>query len=137
VNEDPVIPAGFEIYRKQRAQRPREPFARLTAQGIITLNVAAYGLLGEPPAVTLLWSAADRVVGLRPASSSELDAFRVRLAGASSGRVISARSFFLWAGIKGDGTRRPLVMEDGVGCIRLGADDAADPPGRQPGTGKD
>jgi hypothetical protein len=112
-------PPGFEIYRRQNSRGwRRDPVVTFSRASVITINEAAYRILGQPPAVVLLWARDERVVGLRPADAGEKGAYRCRMT-PSSTRVVSARAFFRWAGIAADGVRRPLVMDDGIGCIRL------------------
>jgi hypothetical protein len=111
----------FETFTRKNAKAVRDPALTVTVRGTINLNGAAYGLLGEPEAVTLLYDKAQRTVGLRPAGRDDQNAYVVRPLGKNgTSWTVAAHSFCAW--IQADLTaarRYPLALEAGVGCADL------------------
>lgn len=112
----------FEVFERTNARASLTPTLTVTVRGTLNLNQAAYGSLGKPEAVVLLYAAEDRVIALRPAGRDEPDAYRVSPLG-KSGRswTVVAREFCAW--IKADlsaARRYPLKLDDdGLGCADL------------------
>ncbi len=76
------------------SQGPREaPRARLLRGGDMSLNHAAYALLGEPKAVVLLFDPGRRAVGLRPAPPNSPHAYPVRKQRDARSYLISTAGF--------------------------------------------
>lgn len=109
---------GGQLGTRQR----REPYLTVGPR-LITLNVGAYRLLGEPAAVEYLWDQDEHIIGLRATEDTDvgyrLSAQTIRRGGA---RAASSAAFLGWAGIAAAGQRfRPWLTED-VLCIRIDDD---------------
>jgi hypothetical protein len=88
----------------------------ITRQRCISLNQAAYNLLGCPPAVVLLYAAGGMAIGLRADSEGTAYSFRVRPMGKGTNYLINATAFMRYHGI--DCSRltifRQVAFEDGI-----------------------
>src|SRR4051812_18291260 len=68
----------FEVFRAPGKPSRIEPTVTLQTKGPISLNQAAYELLGSPEAVELLYSRSQHVIGMRPAEAGSPYAIPVR-----------------------------------------------------------
>ena len=112
----------FEIFERKNARASKGPTLTITVRGTLNLNGPAYALLGKPEAVVLLYARADRVIGLRPASRDEQNAYLVRPLGKSGNSwTVVATEFSAWIEADLSAARRyPLEAEpDGVCFVRL------------------
>jgi hypothetical protein len=69
---------GFEVFNKRLAPLSKTPSVTIQKRGLMSLNRAAYALLGEPKAVELLYDREERVIGLRPVSEDVPHAYPLR-----------------------------------------------------------
>jgi hypothetical protein len=93
----------------------------ITRQRCISLNQAAYNLLGCPPAVVLLYDAGGTAIGLRAASEDTAYSFRVQSWGTGTNYLINAVAFVRYYGI--DCSRmtvfKRVAFEDGILILPL------------------
>jgi hypothetical protein len=120
VSTEPDL-TGFEEFQRKYAKASREPTLTVTVRGTLNLNEAARAALGNPEAVVLLYARDEAIIGLRPASRDEPNAYLVGKVGtAGKSQTIVAKDFCAWIGADLSEARRyPLAMEDGIGCVRL------------------
>ena len=112
----------FETFTKSLVPLAAMPRVTLQKRGTITLNTAAYAVLGSPEAVELLYDREARVLGLRRVPGSTQHAAFVRPS-TKSGRgpyVISAMAFMRYYDIDTEVARRWwATSRDGVLCVDL------------------
>jgi hypothetical protein len=121
----------FEVYRKDRTPANSTPSVTVTQRGQISVNDAAFAQLGSPKAVELLYSRADRIIGLRPVDPDERHAYVPRTRSAKyNGHgpyVVSGSGFFSYFGIEVSQTMRyAATVEDGILRIDLNDPDPKD-----------
>jgi len=98
---------AFETFKRQRAPVTDEPAITIQKRGAISLNAAAYGLLGSPDHVELLYDRAERLIGIRKVDSTVPHAYVVRPLGKSgTTHLVSGSAFMAWYGIELDAARR-------------------------------
>lgn len=114
---------AFKVFEKGSAPASNVPSATIQKRGLISLNRAAFGMIGSPDAVELLWDADRQVVGLRPSSPSNPNAYpaRPQSQGSSKGPILIAGSLFTrYIGLDTTEARRWVPsVEDGVLCLDL------------------
>ena len=109
----------FKIFKRTNARAPHGPTLTVTSRGTLNLSRAAWELLGKPQAVTLLYAADERIIGLKPADRDAPNAYLVRVLG-KYGRQVAARVFCRYIEADLSAARRyPLVLDDGIGCVDL------------------
>lgn len=113
--------AGFEEFERKYAKASREPTLTVTVRGTLNLNEPALTALGHPQGVVLMYARNEAIIGLRPASREEPNAYAVnKLGGAEKSRTIVAKDFCAWIGADLTEARRyPMTIEDGIGCVNL------------------
>src|SRR5258708_21554751 len=114
--------SDFEEFKRLNARTSRHPTLTVTVRGTLNLNEAAFGLLGKPDAVVLLYARAERIIALRPAGRDDPNAYHVSLLGKSGhSRTVVAREFSAWIEADLSAARRyPLELDDdGLGFARL------------------
>lgn len=121
----------FEVYRKDRTPANSTPSVTVTQRGQLSINDAAFAELGSPKAVELLYSRADRIIGLRPVDPTERHAYvpRARTAkyNGHGPYVVSGSGFLSYFGIEVDQTTRyPATVKDGILRIDLNNPDPKD-----------
>lgn len=111
----------FEVFTRKYAKASSEPTLTVTVRGTLNLNEAAFVTLGKPEAVVLLYDRDEAVIGLRPSSREEPNAYLVgRLGNGGKSRTIVCKDFCAWIGADlAEARRYPLAMEDDVGCVAL------------------
>lgn len=114
---------GFEVFDKRMAPLAKAPSVTIQRKGIISINRAAYALMGEPATVELLYDKDRKVVGLRGADESVPHAYEVRAQSASKETgplIVAGTAFTNFYKIDTTVSRRwqPFV-EDGILCIDL------------------
>src|SRR5215213_2963119 len=106
-----VIVATFEVFMGRASPIPREAALTIYPRGVFSVNRAAFGALGEPVAVELLFDPTERLIGLRGVSRQVPHAYPLRTQAASSSMLISGRAFARHYGISTDVARRyPATM---------------------------
>ncbi len=116
---------SWEVFEGSHRRRHEDApmVTPLRGEGLaFALNPAAVAAMGEPEAVVLLWSEADRCVGFRPTAASDPRAYRLRRFGKSGGksRHVSGGAFRKRYGLEGlPATRIPARMEGGVLVVDL------------------
>jgi hypothetical protein len=114
----------FERYDKRTAPIGGVPFVTIQRSGPMSINKAAYELLGEPEAVELLYSRKNRAIGLRKVSKKEPYAFAVRPQGRKgrkpSNYLVAIQAFAKHYDIDTSvAMRYPAEMKDDVLVIEL------------------
>jgi hypothetical protein len=114
---------GFEVYQKGSAPVPTTPSVTIQKRGLLSINRAAYELIGKPEGVELLWDAENRIIALRPAPLSNQNAYPVRAQGTHADRgpwLIAGTLFTQFIGLDTTAARRwsPNV-EDGLLLIDI------------------
>jgi hypothetical protein len=97
---------GFELYVKGLIPREERPALTVLKRGAISFNQAAYGALGEPRAVQLLFSPQARVIGLRGTSPEHPSAHPVRRQKQTRSFLVAAKGFLRHYGISFEVSRR-------------------------------
>lgn len=87
---------GFTVYQKGSAPVATVPTLTIQKRGLLSVNRAAYEMMGQPDAVELLWDADRRVIGLRGAPVDGPNSYPVRAqsANSSKGPLLIAGSLF-------------------------------------------
>ncbi|MGB7449085.1 MAG: hypothetical protein WA892_08165 [Ornithinimicrobium sp.] len=75
---------GFKVFEKGSA--PVQTVQSVTVQkhGLISLHAAAHQMLDEAEAVTLMWDAERRLIGLKPCDTSDPNGYPARPTGGST-----------------------------------------------------
>lgn len=114
---------GFEVFEKGSAPVSTVPAATIQKRGLISLNRAAHALIDSPEAVELLWDADRNMIGIRPASLENPNAYPARPQSPSSrkGPVLIAGSLFTrHIGLDTSEARRWVpTVENGILVIDL------------------
>ena len=114
---------AFKVFEKGSAPVATVPSATIQKRGMISLNRAAFNLIGAPSAVQLLWDEERRVIGLQAAAIDSPNAYpaRPQSAKADKGPVLIAGSLFTrFIGLDtSDAHRWVPAVEDGILCIDL------------------
>ncbi len=117
------VSAEFETFTRRAAPVVREPVVALQRRGVLSLNRAAYELLGEPATVELLFDRTGRRIGIRPIASDAPHAYRVRKQPGSATYLVAAKAFMQFYGIPNDQARRyDADLVDGVLVAELRQD---------------
>lgn len=74
---------GFEVFEKGTAPVKTVPSVTIQKRGMFSLNAAALQLMGTPEAVTFLWDAERRVIGLKACGVSDPNAYPIRSTGSA------------------------------------------------------
>jgi len=87
---------AFKVFEKGSAPVATVPSVTIQKRGLISLNRAAFNLIGAPGAVELLWDEERRVIGLRPAPIEKPNAYPARPQSSKTDRgpVMIAGSLF-------------------------------------------
>ena len=112
---------SFDEFQRRYARAASAPTLTVTTRGALNFNEPALVALGKPEAVVLMYARDEAVIGLRPASRDEENAYRISASGKDgTTRTIVAKDFCAWIGADLSEARRyPLTVEDGIGCVRL------------------
>jgi hypothetical protein len=114
-------PTSWKEFDRGDAAKTLAARVTITRQGYISLNQAAYDLLGRPPAVVLLYDAGGTAIGLRAASEDTAYSFRVQSWGTGTNYFINAAAFVRYYGI--DCSRvtvfKRVAFEDGILILPL------------------
>jgi hypothetical protein len=108
---------AFEVFKKSSAPVPSVPSVTIQKRGLISLNRAAYELIHTPEAVELLWDAERRVIGMRPATLENPDAYPARPQNLKSNRgpiLVAGNLFTRYIGLDTSLAKRwvPHVEDD-------------------------
>jgi hypothetical protein len=110
----------FQKFDKRTSRLVKRPELTIQAKGTLSLNAAAHHLIGSPEAVELLYDEENKVIGLRPVSPEDPDAYPVRPIGGGGTYVLSGRAFLKWFDIDfGTPTRREVTVVNGVLIVDL------------------
>ena len=101
-----MIEEGFELYIKGKTPRTPWPRVSILKRGAISFNEAAFGALGSPKAVQLLFNRTEQLVGIRPCDPSHPSAHSVRSQAGARSYVVGCQGFLQFCGIKTDVSRR-------------------------------
>lgn len=108
----------FEVFKKRSKPLNGQSYVTVQRRGTMSMNTAAYNALGSPAAIELLYDAAERIIGMRPAEQSSEYAYPMR--GVRGSYVLSGIAFANYYGIDTSVSRRyPAYVEDGVLCVDL------------------
>jgi hypothetical protein len=114
----------FKEFDKRAATASKSPFVTHQRRGPFSMNRAAFELMGEPEAVTLLYDEEEQLIGFKPADSSNPRSFPVRPQGKNAATLmIAGQSFSKHFGLDTSIARRYSVeMRDGVLVLDLKSD---------------
>jgi hypothetical protein len=93
VDEHKVASADWEVFRGWGASERAAPRVALRRDRSLSLNAAAYDLLGRPAEVHLLFSASRRAIGIRAALEDIGQRFHVRQERKDTRYVVEAAPF--------------------------------------------
>lgn len=114
---------AFKVFEKSSAPVGTVPSVTIQKRGLISLNRAAFNLIGAPGAVELLWDEERRVIGLRPAPIDKPNAYPARPQSSKTDRgpVLFAGSLFtrFISLDTSDAHRWAPTVEDEILCIDL------------------
>ena len=110
---------GFELFEKGSAPRPTTPSVTIQKRGLISINLAAFEMLGKPEAVELLWDGERRAIAIRAAKSTSHNAYLPRAQGKDSEEkgpwLIAGTLFTQHAGLDTSEAHRWVpTLEDGL-----------------------
>jgi hypothetical protein len=114
----------FERYDRRSAPIKTSPFVTLQRRGPMSLNMAAYELLGKPEGAELLFDRENQLIGIRKVPATEPYAFPVRPQGRKGAKpsnyVMSTQAFTKHYDIDTSIARRfPVEMQDDILTIDL------------------
>jgi hypothetical protein len=114
----------FELYDRRSAPIKTSPFVTIQRRGPLSLNMAAYELLGKPEAAALLFDRENQLVGIRKVEPTEPYAFPVRPQGKKGAKpsnyVMSTQAFTKYYDIDTSiAMRYPVEMQDDTLVIDL------------------
>jgi hypothetical protein len=113
----------FEVFKKSSAPVSTVPSVTIQKRGLMSLNRAAYRLLGEPEAVELLWDRERRVIGIRSAALRSPDAYPARPQSARPDRgpiLVAGSMFTRYIGLDTTEAKRWVPeLEQDILCIDL------------------
>jgi hypothetical protein len=116
----------FEVFKRSHSPAIKAPAVTVLQRGQLSLNEAAYAELGSPKAVELMYSRADRLIGIRAVDPAEPHAYIPRTAAKNKGRgpyIISGAAFFSHFGIDMHQTTRfPVTVRDDTLIVDLKED---------------
>lgn len=69
---------AFEVFDKRQSPLAKAPTVTIQRRGLMSMNRAAYNLIGAPTAVELLYDREADVIGFRPAKDDVPHAYSVR-----------------------------------------------------------
>ena len=114
---------NFAEFTVSARKGPIAPTVTFAVRGVITFSISAIEQMGHPEAVKLLYDADERVVGFKPASKDEKNAYPLRKTTGSdkTPKAVSASAFIRHVNVTEDGNsyRWPIFMEDGIACADL------------------
>ena len=110
----------FETFKRQRLKPGTDPLVTIQKKGVLSLNRAAYGALGDPEAVELLYDREARLVAIRKVDSSVEHAYAIRTFGKGGTWLVSGTAFTNYYDIDTSvPTRRVGKMQDDMLVIDL------------------
>jgi len=113
----------FEVFKRNRSPAIKPPAVTVMQRGQLSLNEAAFVDLGSPKAVELMYSRADRLIGIRAVDPAEPHAYIPRTAAKNKGHgpyIVSGAAFFSHFGISLDRTTRyKATMQDDILTVDL------------------
>jgi hypothetical protein len=114
---------GFKVFEKGSAPVATVPSVTIQKRGLISLNRAAFNLIGAPGAMELLWDDERRVIGLRAAPIDKPNAYPARPQTSKTGRgpvMIAGSLFTRFIGLDtSDAHRWVPTLEGEILCIDL------------------
>lgn len=114
---------GFEVFKKSSAPLPSVPSVTIQKRGLMSLNRAAYQLIGSPDAVELLWDRERKLIGIRPADIASPDGYPARAQSATSNRgpiLVAGSMFTRFIELDTSRAKRWVPrLDDGILCIDL------------------
>lgn len=114
---------AFEVFKKSSAPIPSVPSITIQKRGLISLNRAAFTLIGSPEAIEFLWDSDNQVIGLRAAPLESPDAYPTRPQSPSSDRgpvLVAGSMFTRYIGLDTTEAKRWMPTQvDNMLCIDL------------------
>ena len=107
------MPNFVEFDRQDSHSVPDEPMFTLQRRGLISLNLAAFEVLGEPAAVALLYDPDEGAIALRKVSRTYQNGYPVRKQGQSRSYLVAATGFTSYHKIDTDVSRRYVGRDYG------------------------
>jgi len=100
---------SFELFDKQAARSDGQATIAVQRKGIISLNRAAWGALGEPRAVQLLFDRELQRIGIRHVDVGSANSYPVRPSSNKASYLVSGAAFCKHYGIDTETSRRLLA----------------------------
>lgn len=97
---------GWEEFDRRSAPSPRTPTVTIQRKGMLSLNRAAYDLLGGAKSVTLMYNRDRRAIGLRPCAPDNPRAYPVRIQGNGATYIVAGTAFSQRYGVDTSVARR-------------------------------
>jgi hypothetical protein len=117
---------NFQRFDKQGARLVKTPELTIQAKGTMSMNAAAFNLLGEPVAIEFLYDSDAKVIGLRSVPPEDPHAYPVRGVGgkkpngAPNSFIVAGTAFLSFYGIPyGTPVRREVRVVDDVLIVDL------------------
>jgi hypothetical protein len=102
----------FETFKKDRMPSKGEPAVTIQKRGALSLNNAAFEVLGEASYVELLYDPDERLIGIRRSDEDTPHAYAIRGTGINQAtRVVSGKAFLAYYDIPRDVARRWIAEE--------------------------
>lgn len=123
-----MVEYNFTTFDKQGARLVKVPELTIQAKGSMSMNAAAWNLMGQPVAVALMYDEAAKVIGLRPVPPEDPHAYPLRGVGGKKGVtpklpnsfIVAGQAFVKHFGIPvGNPVRRQVTVVDGVLIVDL------------------
>lgn len=114
---------AFEVFNKKLAPLTKGPSVTIQKRGLISINRAAFAMLGEPSAVELLFDRESRVIGLRAIDETAAHAYPLRPQSNKQGTgplILAGTAFTQYYEIDTAVSKRWVpTLVDGMLCIDL------------------
>ena len=111
---------AFEVFNKRKASLGKAPSVTLQRRGILSINRAAFDMIGAPESVELLFDRDRQIIGLRGADDDVPHAYNVRKGKDNGPAVVACMAFTQHYGVDTTTSRRYVpTVEDGILCVDL------------------
>jgi len=112
---------NFRLFDEQTQRMGKKPFISLQTRGIMSMNGAAFALLGSPKEVEFFYDEDEQIIGIRRVTADVRHARLVRKQNESDTYVVSAKAFCDAFGIDTSVSKRfaPVQYEDNIIGLHL------------------
>ena len=121
MEEDSMARKWVELGEGPKKAWKGEIYASINYRSEIVINRKAFEDMDKPEAVVMLFDEDECTIGLRPASTATINAYRLKPKGSSGHRVVNARPLVRKHDIRVKGTDRfrTACLEDGILVLDL------------------